>query len=264
MGQFADSLRDAVKKLAYSTSVDQLKRRGVRNVKVLGLDRVAFLIEEAVDRSLRYKMLALDRERLASATREEFLSLVQSKEDLNRSHDELRRLKDKAEEQVDHLRRELSAQQVLLKKKLMLAESEARARFEGEDAAIAQKILTLFEGVHTLGDMNLADLRERIMGLVMEIVHNERRETIVARETIRNREVDLLQRRIKKLNTSLKETEHQLREVIRVKDIDEGISSIYRDVQGLDAADAQFERKTELMREVFEANLRLQKKGRRA
>jgi hypothetical protein len=263
LGGIADSLRDAVKKLAYKTSVDQLKRRGVRNVNVLGLDRVAFLIQEAVSRSLRYKMLSLDRERLASATREEFMNLVQSNEDLTRSHDELRRLKEKAEEQVDQLRRELNAQQALLKKKLMLAESESQAQFKGEDAVIAEKVLILFEGVKTLEDMDLDHLRERVLELVSEIVQHERREAIAAREKARDRDVDLLQRRIAKLNINLKETEHQLREVIRVKNIDEGISSMYREVQGLDEADSEFERKLALMTDLFKANLRLQKKKRR-
>jgi len=244
--------------------VDQLKRRGVRNVNVLGLDRVAFLIQEAVSRSLRYKMLALDGERLASATRDEFLNLVQSNEDLSRSHDELRRLKDKAEEQVDQLRRELTSQQALLKKKLMVAESEARGRFKGEDAVIAEKVLTLFEGVQTLPDLNLDELRERLMELVMEIVHHERRDAIAARETVRDRDVDLLQRRINKLNVSLKETEHQLREVIRVKSVDEGISSMYREVQGLDQTDSQFDCKLGLMTDLYNANVRLQKRGRLA
>lgn len=264
MGRIADSLRDAVKKLAYSTSVDQLKRRGVRNVNVLGLDRVAFLIQEAVSRSLRYNMLALDRERLASATRDEFLKLVQSNEDLTRGHGELRRLKERAEEQVDQLRRELSAQQALLKKKLMLAESKASARFEGEDAVIADKVLTLFEGVQGLPDMDLDQLRGRVMELVTEIVRHQRRDAIAARETVRDRDVDLLQRRISKLNVSLKETEHQLREVIRVKTIDEGISSMYREAQGLDQTDAHFERKLALMTDLFNANARLQKKGKLA
>ena len=70
MGRIAETLKDAVKKLAYSTSLEQLKKRGIDRVNVLGVDRIAFLIHEAVSRSLRYKMLALEREELASATRD--------------------------------------------------------------------------------------------------------------------------------------------------------------------------------------------------
>jgi len=46
-----------------------------------------------------------------------------------------------------------------------------------------------------------------------------------------------------------------------MKHIDEGISSIYREVQGLDNADLQHTRKKELMAEIFAANLKLQRKG---
>ena len=52
-------------KLAYSTSVDQLKKRGVNKVNVLGVDRIAMLIQEAVKKSLRFRLLALDREEVA-------------------------------------------------------------------------------------------------------------------------------------------------------------------------------------------------------
>jgi len=260
MGRIAESLSKAVKKLAYSTSVDQLKRRGVDKVRVLGIDRIAFLIQEAVNRSLRHKMLSLEREQLASATREEFLKLLQSNQDLTRSHDQLRRMKEEAEGQVDQLRRELGQQSAQLKKKLMLAESEARARFVGEDAAIAERIAELFAGVQSLpDDVALEQLRGHVLELVLEIVNEERRTAIAAREVARNRDVDLMQRRIAKLQVTLHETEHQLREVVRVKSLDDGISSMYREVQGLDKADMQFERKLELMHHIYQANAALQK-----
>src|SRR5690606_31230334 len=53
MANLKRSLKEAVRKLAYSTSVDQLKKRGVTKVNVLGIDRVVALIDEAVHRSLR-------------------------------------------------------------------------------------------------------------------------------------------------------------------------------------------------------------------
>ena len=51
MGALSSTLKDAVRKLAYRTSVDQLKRRGFDKVSVMGMDRIAFLIQEAVDRT---------------------------------------------------------------------------------------------------------------------------------------------------------------------------------------------------------------------
>ena len=260
MGSLVRSFRDVVRKLAYSTSVDQLKKKGVDKVNVLGMDQIAFLIQEAVKRSLRFKLLALDREEVASATKDEFMRLLKSNEELERRQDELRGLKEQAESQVDELRRELAAQEKLLAKKLELAESDARARYQGEDQEIVERLGVLVESLLHAGENS--ELRDRILDLVMDIVRDQRREAISAREAVRDREVDKLRRRIQKLNDSLQETEHRLSEFTAIQNLDEGISSVYREVQGLQTADENYGHKFELMTNIFEANWRLQEKRR--
>jgi len=94
----------------------------------------------------------------------------------------------------------------------------------------------------------------------MGFIRDERRQTMEARETVRDREVGNLRRRIEKLNDSLEETEHRLSEVSAIKNLDMGISSRYREAQGLDTCDYAYEAKTDLMASIFEANLRLQGK----
>jgi hypothetical protein len=251
------SLRDVIRKLAYKTSIDQLKKDGFDKVNVLGLDRIALLIQEAVQRSLRFKLLAVEREEVASATKEEFLRLLKSNEDLERKHDELRRLKEVAEEQVDDLRRELAQQERLLERKLAMAESAAANSYHGEDRAIAERLGVLIEGLLQAGENE--ELRDRVLDLVMDIVRNERREATKAREAVRDHEVGTLQRRIQKLATSLHETEHRLTEVTAIKNIDQGISSVYKEVQGLNQAASHFDQKKALMEDIFAANRRLQK-----
>jgi hypothetical protein len=245
-------------KLAYTTSVDQLKKQGVNKVNVLGVDRIALLIQEAVKKSLRFKLLALDRDEIASATKEEFLRLLKSNEDLEKQHDELKGLKDQAESQIDELRLELTRQQALLDAKLESAASAERARFEGEDRDIADRIHQLIQGLTESGQA--AEVPARVLELVMSIVHDERRVTQEAREAVRDNEVVNLQRRIEKLNSSLERTEHRLSEVTAIKHVDQGISSVFREVQGLDQQDRAFEAKSALMESIFEANLRLQGK----
>jgi hypothetical protein len=44
--------------------------------------------------------------------------------------------------------------------------------------------------------------------------------------------------------------------------VDVGVPSIYREVQGLSADAAQHERKREMMRSIFEANLALRAKAK--
>ncbi len=72
------------------------------------------------------------------------------------------------------------------------------------------------------------------------------------------REIDLLRRRVKKLTESLGLTEQELARLRKMKNVEEGVASIYRDVQGLSPQDARAELKKQLMASIFEANLDLQ------
>lgn len=79
------------------------------------------------------------------------------------------------------------------------------------------------------------------------------------REEAYQREIDNLQRRVAKLSQSLGLTESEVNRLRRLKSVDDGISSIYRDVQGLGDQDLQAVLKKELMEKIFEANLDLRK-----
>ena len=85
-----------------------------------------------------------------------------------------------------------------------------------------------------------------------------------ARRALQDREVGNLQRRIQKLNDTLAATEQRLASATSSKKVESGISSIYREVQGLDESDAQAGKKKELMADIFRANLKLQKRSRGA
>ena len=71
------------------------------------------------------------------------------------------------------------------------------------------------------------------------------------------RRVELLERRISKLVQTLEETEHVLERVAATKDLETGIESVFRDVQGLADEEPQRQRKAALMTALFEANLQL-------
>lgn len=74
------------------------------------------------------------------------------------------------------------------------------------------------------------------------------------------REIDQLNRRIAKLMGSLEATEQEVATLRALKGVEDGVESIYRDVQGLDGADARTEVKKELMGAIFQANMDLQGK----
>ena len=215
MAGLVRSFREVVHKLAYTTSVDQLKKKGIDKVNVLGMDRIAFLIQEAVKRSLRHKLIALDRDEVASATKEEFLRLIESKESSSRQQDELRVQKEQAEAEVEQLRQELAEQERLLVQR----ENEFVQR-ENEFV--------------------------------------QRENEVVQRESLFAKQERTF---TKKLELALHRAlfESGLSEVTATKNLDEGVSSVYKEVQGLSPADHDYRRKRTLMSHIYEANMRLQK-----
>ncbi|MCA8951673.1 MAG: hypothetical protein KDE27_19350 [Planctomycetes bacterium] len=258
-GSFKESLKDAVRQMAFRTSIDSLKKKGVQQVNVLGMDRIVALVETAVHKGLRSKLVGMEREAVADATKAEFVRLLRSNEDLQREKTEIERQKERAEDEIDLLRRDLATQQKELQIRLEEGALEIANRYEGENAAIAQKVSEVMRSLK--GGVAIGDAESRVIELVMDIVAGERKVTEEARAALRDREVENLQRRIKKLSDSLVQTEHRLQTVAAMKNIDDGISSIYREVQGVDVGDSMAGKKKELMSEIFQANLRLQKKG---
>src|SRR5262245_53906220 len=262
MAGFKESLKQAVRQIAFRTSLESLRKQGVEQVSVLGIDRIIALIEEAVHRSLKSRLVGIERDAVADATKSEFLRLLRSNQDLQKQKGDLERLKERAEEEVDQLRRELAMQHQELELRLQQGALAETGRYEGENSRIAQKVRELLGSLADGGSAAAGALQERVLELVMDTVAEERRASESARSALRDREVENLQRRIEKLTKSLATTEHRLKQVAAMKNIDDGISSIYREVQGLDPGDTGFGRKRELMAAIFEANMRLQNKAR--
>jgi hypothetical protein len=257
---FQETLRDAVRKMSFRTSLESLRKKGVQQVNVLGLDRIIALVEAAMHKSLKSRLIGVEREAVADATKAEFLRLLRTNEDLQRQKTEVERAREHAEEELDHLRRELAQQQQALRVRLEQDTVSQANRYEGENAAIARKVADVVQALASGGPASASAVEQRLMELVMDVVGVERQAAETARRALRDREVDNLQRRITKLTDSLTATEQRLHQVAAMKNIEGGISSIYREVQGLNEADAQAGKKKELMGEIFRANLQLQKK----
>lgn len=75
------------------------------------------------------------------------------------------------------------------------------------------------------------------------------------------REIDNLQRRIAKLTHSLGITEGEIARLQSSPDVEAGVASLYRNVQGLSAQDARAELKKDLMSAIFEANMNMKRKS---
>lgn len=264
MTGFKETLKDAVRQMSFRTSVDKLKKKGVQNVNVLGIDRIISLIEAAVHRSLKTRLVGVEREAVAESTKAEFLRLLRSNEDLQREKSQVEQARERAEEEIDLMRRELGEKRSALQVKLQQDAVAVATRYDGENADIAMKVAAVVNSLAESDDTSLSSVEGRLMELVMDVVSGERKDAETARMALQDREVGNLQRRIKKLNDTLVVTEQRLSKVSAMKTVDDGISSIYRGVQGLDESGSDTGKKKELMADLFKANLKLQKRSKGA
>ncbi len=265
MGKLTHKLQEAVKKLSYKTTVDQLKKKGIQKVNVVGLDRIVALIEAAVHRTLRARMAGFDgvqkRGEIADATREEFLKLLHSNESLERARDEVEEEKHELASEVTRLRTELRSVQSSLDDREATHAREERQRAAAVDAALDEEVQAILAQHGVGNDPKAAAAVGAIMDVVRARLVEERRLASEARRNEYQKEIDLLNRRLSKLNGALSNTERELHRVMRAKSSDDGIASIYSEVQGLNEGDGHFAQKKELMASIFEANRDLQREA---
>lgn len=76
-------------------------------------------------------------------------------------------------------------------------------------------------------------------------------------EDAHRREVETLERRIVKLSLQLAFTESELLRLAAMKDVDPGVASVYRSVQGISPKEEAMVAKHSLLQQIFEANIEL-------
>ena len=124
---------------------------------------------------------------------------------------------------------------------------EPAAGIPGGDALLAETMRRVLVGE---GSTDLAqDLLKRVLDEV---------EERYARADDGGR-TELLERRVAKLGEMLERTEGQLRRVLAGGGGEEGVASIYKEVQGLDADENDAEHKRDLLKAVFDANMRMKR-----
>jgi len=144
-----------------------------------------------------------------------------------------------------------------------LEQELTRARREGG----VESVLTSAE--ESALERALADDLERLLpsrGAGVDLAgilerERKRRAQALAGVVRRERErIDQLERRMSKLRAEVAHLEEQLTELARQAELDPGLPSIYRTVQGLAAAEAEREGKARMLALIFEQNLVLQRR----
>jgi len=253
------NLKEALRRFSFRTTPDDLKRRGVEKVHVVGLDRIVGLVEEAVRRTLArsFHLGNQGAGTLAAGAKEEFLRLLERTRDLEKARDEAERVRKEMESQVDTLRLQLKETESRLKRERLRIKETVHAQALLEEAKLAEAVRSLFRNWEGEGDLSL--LREEVIALVSAHVVQERNKALAAAMEERDEEAQRLRRRVAKLAGSLEKAEEALRNFAKNGQIDQGISSVFRTIQGLSALDPEFKRKKDVLKDIFLANLKLQK-----
>jgi GGDEF domain-containing protein len=160
------------------------------------------------------------------------------------------------ESELDQLQDELQEQIREIQEFQDVQLSEQDGLEESWGKKLIEQTLALFENEPEKSGAVLR-LQKAVMSLITTEISNWRNSSSVRRMIESHKQVDMLERRVNKLTESLGVTESELKRIAALKNIDLGISSIYRTVQGISDDDSLAEQKKELLKDIFEANLEL-------
>jgi len=162
------------------------------------------------------------------------------------------------ERELDRLRDELDSQIQEIQEFQSKLFGDVQNKEELWGNQLVSKVIELFareqktEGVLRVEKEVIALLKAELAGW---------RETSTASRMIESQKtIDNLERRVAKLTESLGLTEAELKRVAKMKNIDLGVASIYRNVQGLSGDDSGAEQKKEMLKNIFESNVALRQK----
>lgn len=219
------ALADAVREFGAPTTPHELEELGLRKVRYVPVRKISEMIEKAINRTILERTIGAadgDLGALVDQAQAGMLGLLKGVEDVVASQGAL---------------------------------SRSRAELMDELAEIRETFGKL--GLRTPDVVTIEhEFTERAKVLLEE----SRRRAAAAQIRERDAHVDRLERRIKKLVQSLEETENTLKQVAAMKNVDLGIASLYKVVQGLPLEESNRALKQQLMSVIFKANVDLQKR----
>jgi DNA repair exonuclease SbcCD ATPase subunit len=256
-GEVNEAFTEALEEIGNHTTPEQLRRRGIRSVLSVGRSDVSRLIEIAVNRTLMERTIGgLDDDEkrfVIDQAHEVFEEGLQNLQDLRESRRDAESYRREMQEGLAKLREELAPRRGFVEQFEEETESEKEAKLKSLRLRIQARLLPVFDRLPPGGPT----LRGTALEL-LALFAQERDKALEEQKRELTGEIDQLERRITKLLQSLEETEKVLERISAAKDLEIGIESIYRNVQGLNPGEADQERKKELMKVLFKANLALQ------
>lgn len=244
-----------------------------RRMNLVGGSELAASIDQAVAQALARHLPDVSPEaarEVARSTRGALLLLLKSRSKkvrgLPKAHflKEVEASKRKIVAEREAARRELEALlEELGQKHVEFRESRetlVRETFDKgviQDQELSQIIYNALGGPDATPEMR--KLQRQLTGMVLESLQRERQRAVDEKTTEHSDELRRYELRIAKLTKSLELTEEELKRIAAMKNVDPGVASIYRTIQGLNADDEHAESKKEMLAGIFQANLALQR-----
>ncbi len=276
-GPAEPDVKELIRAKTQTMTLRSLERQGFRKVKVLDMATIHGIVTETVDKALKARgetLSAEERRKVEADARAEVVRLLEQQKQLVAEKGEAVRMRGLLDQEVERLRAEIATQQKSLEDARARNVDDATFSLSTESfGKLEDKIRRLFSQLMdgerrlALADAGPAALKglttfERELASVIDRIIADERDRYSSREReAKGKEIELLERRIEKLNKALSDTERALCDVSAMKGIDGGLASIYKSIQGLDMTDPKYGRKKELLAEVFKQNLVLQNRA---
>ena len=160
------------------------------------------------------------------------------------------------EDELESLREELDSQIKEIEEQQKVFDDEQVAFEERWGVELLESVIGAFDSEP---DQSPSVLRTKksVIELIASELGRLQESSTVRQFAEQRKQINMLERRIRKLTSHLSSTEDELKRVAAMKAIDGGVASIYDTVQGLSADDTNAEQKREMLMTIFEANLAL-------
>jgi len=257
------SLASLFRSRAEVTSLSRLDREGFRTVNVLDIGDLESIVVEAVERVVaELGPNGASPGSLAAGAQIELLKLVGDTTRLNEKNAQLEREQKHLEGDLSLLQGALAESRKSLEANIARADHEAmgelRQRLESSLKELFQRARTQVERVAPDAGRSVDALQAPLRDAMLVLLSTALRRGHVPPTSDSEMQVELLERRVKKLTAQLDETEQLLERVRREKSADEaGVASIYRTVQGLRGDEAAVAQRRALLHEIFRHNREL-------
>jgi len=246
------ALAEAVREFASPTTPQQLEKRGVQRVRYVSIDRISEMIEKAVNRTILERTIGSTPGELGEFVdhaQAGLLGLLKGVQEVEASRGALLRSRTELMGELEEMRRDRG-------------DAGAPHAIDRDDPTVQKMVAAIRESFGKLGARSPHSMKveDELTEQALVLLEEGRRRAVAAQIRESDGHIDRLERRVTKLVESLEATEANLRHVAAMKNVDLGIASLYKVVQGLGTDEPNRELKQQLMEMIFKANVELQQK----